>query len=241
MTFVYAENLEDSVYLIADTFWEIPVNGAGKPSNWGHSPLVKIVVLPNEQVVAFSGNSHLAETVFSRIHDALPEDAAKLLCQATVEYEGEVDFILADRKPLDLRLIENGTITSVPNAHLGSNVAFDTFQAIRHGDQPSEDTNFNVTICPEDLDEKSTSRFQQALIAFHECLLKGNGTGYGGFAVSYLMTHQSQVFYGYFRNHRGEISQSELEIGGAVAFNDEIRGGYQLLVGGGPFRYLRIL
>jgi len=240
MTLVCAKKLEDCIYIFADTFWETPMLGSGKKVEWAHGPLVKIIVLPNDQVIAYAGNSHFAQHAIDEIKKYCPSDASEILLGVSRSNPEDIDFLLADRKDMSLRRISSNSIQEVRVSYLGSPSGFNEFQRISHGcgNEDLEEPIISMIRLPEGLSEKSREKFASDYNDFERVLLASQGDEYGGYPASYIITSSYQQYWGMTKLYRGPLSNEEMRPvtksgWNSINLNDGINGGYHLLSGGG--------
>lgn len=238
MTLVYAQKLTDCILFFADTFSEVSLTK--KKTHWYLEPIVKVIPILDNWVIAFAGNSHTAETALMILHEDIELDVREHLLKVhldSLNSEAEVEFAIADKSNLRLDLIKEGRIQEVSTCYLGSKTAFEIFQEVRH-DQSynhiSELTFTNINCVPEGISESSQNAYSSLLSSFQAALLSPDNT-FGGFTVPYLIKSDKSLYMGYLQNFRGPIDDVEIGITGVgiIPHNDQLNGGYQLIFGKG--------
>ena len=233
MTIVYAEKLDDLIFVLADTFWERPLLGQSR--DWRMEPLSKIVNLENKVTISFSGNADLASTAISRVRESNCLGTRSLLLNAHLASGKTVDFVLVDHENFSLILISDGVSTEVRNCHLGSPRGFTKFQELRHGESDHEiaaQTMLSLVRSPDGVSDTSSGRYSHSLKKFQQTLVQSNEpeSDWGGFAVPFYLNSAGWTYGSYLENTRAPLDTVELSPAGpsAVPHNDLISGGYQI-------------
>ena len=228
MSLIYARRTGNLVYFLADTFSEEGITGISY--NWFSEPILKIF-RRTDVVVAFSGNSHLAQKCILSFSGEKLEDAISALCQSSAS--SAVDYAICHIPTNRLFFIENGKSDERDNGYLGSISGFEIFQKEKLEPSQLEQTYMHIHQYVDDVEATANEDCASNLQAFKAALINSDRT-FGGIAILYVVANSKSKFGTYASVYRGPLIESEMPLSGssAMAFQDVHRGGYQVAVWG---------
>lgn len=231
MTLVIAQKTEDQIFLLSDTFSENEKTAT--QYNWFVEPLVKIVKVNEEFVVAYSGNSEVALECLKSAASIHSDDMVAHFLDSHLLSKDDgsiVEYIAVNSLHRLLFSIKNGIASQVDMAYIGSQSGFAKFrqyQARIGGPRSNEETVIEIRRAINGLSERSTEKFNEYFSAFKETLLVTDGT-YGGLLVPYVIAENFCGYLPYLINHRGEVSSEETshQSPHPLSFQDQTRGAF---------------
>lgn len=230
MTLIYACATDDLVFLLADTFTEIPLTA--RKFNWFTEPLAKIIRVNDDCLVAFAGSSAAASESIRRCRALGLVDIQELLLQSHTDNLGTdsaVDYVVCDVHSRSLQFIKNGKCENRAVGYIGSKDGFEVFQKHRlSGEINSDGASLKGIRIPDGVSVNTRSVFCSCVSAFVATLNDASG-GCGGFMVPYVVSAKEEKFSSYILIFRGPIEESETPLISGwhdIAFNDPRAGGF---------------
>lgn len=208
MTLVIAKSTESHFYFLADTYSEVP--STGQSFNWFTEPMVKIIRVNEKYVIAFAGNSHLAQECIKQVKENHEVNILEHALSSHQNSDQEVDYIIGEIASKKLYFVKNGKLQALPAGFIGSKSGFEKFQEnLANQTQTEDNVHIKVIRQPEGLLKKEAQNYSANLDAFRHTLMENDGTC-GGFAVTYVISDEFEGYSPYCTIYRGNLNPEEM-------------------------------
>ena len=238
MTFIYVRKVEGLIFFIADTFSRNDISQ--ETVNRFTNPLIKIVKLNTDTVVAYAGNAISAQNAFIELISNPSLDGLEHLTDTHIKYLGDddryVEFALSSISKMDLWFIKNGKKSQSDASFLGNSIGMEKFH--EEFAKPSDYMGVKMSLLqvPNDagnLPQESTELYSQSVNTFERVMQLSN-ENFGGLSIVYAISPDQSGFMNSLQNLRGPLLAQELDLfdGTTILHQDTISSGYTSTVGG---------